>query len=115
MPHFVIDCSKSILDLNSPENTLLTVHNAAVETKLFDEADIKVRLNPFADNYMVGGKKTDFIHVFANIIEGRTTEQKSELSKNIVTELKKLFPNIPFIAINIRDFEKATYCNKSMV
>ncbi|AEH00960.1 5-carboxymethyl-2-hydroxymuconate Delta-isomerase [Lacinutrix sp. 5H-3-7-4] len=115
MPHFVIDCSENILNLSTPENTLLKVHNAAVASGLFNEADIKVRLNPFKENYIVGGKKQPFIHVFANIMQGRTTEQKAKLSKNIVSVLKELFPNITFIAINIRDFEKATYCNKSMV
>lgn len=115
MPHFVLDCSEDILHLNNPENTLLVVHQAAVKSCLFDKTDIKVRLNPFSKNYLVGGKKESFIHVFANIMEGRTTDQKEKLSNNIITELKNMFPNIPFIAINIRDFEKATYCNKSMV
>jgi 5-carboxymethyl-2-hydroxymuconate isomerase len=48
-------------------------------------------------------------------MEGRTTEQKAELSKQIVSELKVMFPQVPVISINIRDFEKSTYCNKSMV
>ncbi|WP_242203433.1 5-carboxymethyl-2-hydroxymuconate Delta-isomerase [Aestuariivivens insulae] len=115
MPHFVIDCSNDILEMQDPKDVLLQVHNEATNSGLFDEADIKVRLNPFADNYLVGGKESSFIHVFANIMEGRTTEQKAKLSKQIVRSLKLLFPNIPFIAINIRDFEKATYCNKTMV
>jgi 5-carboxymethyl-2-hydroxymuconate isomerase len=115
MPHFVIDCSKDILEIQNPESVLLQVHNDAVNSELFDVADIKVRLNPFMDNYLVGGKETSFIHVFANIMEGRTTEQKAKLSKQIVKGLKAMFPNVPFIAINVRDFEKATYCNKSMI
>lgn len=115
MPHFVIDCSENILKLNAPENTLQEVHKTAVASGLFDEGDIKVRLNPFKKDYLVGGKQEDYIHVFANIMEGRTTEQKSELSMQIIKTLKAMFKNVPFIAINIRDFEKATYCNKSMV
>ncbi|EDP70947.1 putative 5-carboxymethyl-2-hydroxymuconate delta-isomerase [Flavobacteriales bacterium ALC-1] len=115
MPHFVIDCSENILNLNTPESTLYEVHKAAVESNLFDEDDIKVRFNSFNEHYLVGGKKNGFIHVFANIMEGRTTEQKAKLSKEIVGKLKTMFPSIDFIAINIRDFEKATYCNKTMV
>lgn len=115
MPHFVIDCSENILTLQQPDKIVQEVHESACSTGLFDEADIKVRLNPFKEHYLVGGKKDDFIHVFANIMEGRTTEQKANLSKQIVTQLKFLFPTIPFIAINIRDFEKATYTNKDMV
>jgi 5-carboxymethyl-2-hydroxymuconate isomerase len=115
MPHFVIDCSKQILDLQEPNTVLLAVHNAAVNTNLFDEADIKVRINPFEKDYLVGGKQDNFIHVFANIMQGRTSEQKANLSKQIVTILKDMFPEIPFIAINVNDFVKATYCNKNMV
>jgi 5-carboxymethyl-2-hydroxymuconate isomerase len=115
MPHFVIDCSENILSLQQPEKITLEVHQAASNTGLFDEADIKVRLNPFKEHYLVGGKQGDFIHVFGNIMEGRTTKQKANLSKQIVKVLKAIFPNIQFIAINISDFEKATYCNKAMV
>jgi len=115
MPHFVIDCSENILTLQEPEKIMYNVHRSARNSELFDETDIKVRLNPFKDNYLVGGEKQDFIHVFANIMEGRTTEQKANLSKQIVGQLKTLFPIVSFIAINIRDFEKATYCNKTMV
>ena len=115
MPHFVIDCSESITKIQKTKDILLAVHEMANETGLFDEADIKVRLNLFTKDYLVGGKQEDFIHVFANIMEGRTTEQKASLSKQVIGKLKVMFPNIPFIAINIRDFEKATYCNRSMI
>jgi 5-carboxymethyl-2-hydroxymuconate isomerase len=115
MPHFVIDCSENILSLQQPEKIVLEVHRAATDTGLFDELDIKVRLNPFKEHYLVGGKQGDFIHVFANIMEGRTTSQKSNLSKSIVAKLNTMFPQVEFIAININDFEKATYCNKNMV
>ncbi len=115
MPHFVIDCSQHILELKDPNLIVSEVHSAANNTGLFEESDIKVRLNPFKNHYLVGGKQGDFIHVFANIMEGRSTEQKANLSKQIVVTLKALFPQIPFIAVNVRDFEKSTYCNKSMV
>jgi 5-carboxymethyl-2-hydroxymuconate isomerase len=48
-------------------------------------------------------------------MEGRTTAQKSNLSNKIISQLKVMFPEVPILSINIRDFEKATYCNKSMV
>ena len=115
MPHFVIDCSENILNLQQPEKIILEVHQAAASTRLFDEPDIKVRLNPFKEHYLVGGKQGEFIHVFGNIMEGRSTNQKADLSKNIVKKLKEMFPSVKFIAINIDDFEKATYCNKAMV
>ncbi len=90
------------------------VYDTAEATQLFSKGDIKVRINPYK-YYNIGNTKNDFIHIFANIMEGRTSEQKSRLSRGIISELKKMFPEVPIISINMRDFEKATYCNKSMV
>jgi 5-carboxymethyl-2-hydroxymuconate isomerase len=114
MPHFVIDCSENILNLKSPEEIMQAVYDTAEATDLFDVGDIKVRINPF-QYYNIGNTKDDFIHIFANIMEGRTTDQKSNLSNKIIAQLKVMFPEVPILSINIRDFEKATYCNKSMV
>ena len=114
MPHFVIDCSENIINLKPPEEIMQAVYDTAASTGLFDQGDIKVRINPFK-YFNTGNTKGDFIHVFANIMEGRNPTQKSSLSKKIVARLKLMFADIPIISMNIRDFEKATYCNKSMV
>jgi len=114
MPHFIIDCSENILRLNSPEEILREVHNIADAAGLFKKGDIKVRIRAF-EYYTVGNTKSDFIHVFGNIMEGRTTEQKANLSKQVVAKLKSMFPEVPIISINVREFEKATYCNRNMI
>lgn len=110
MPHFIIDCPEQIIKLKSPESIMQKVYDTAKSTELFIPHEIKVRINPF-QYYTTGNSKDNFIHVFANIMEGRTTEQKSNLSKQIVSELKVMFPDVPIISMNIRDFEKATYRN----
>lgn len=114
MPHFVIDCSENIIKIKPPEVIIQKIYDTAESTGLFDQGDIKVRIKTFK-YYTIGNTKDDFIHIFANIMEGRTASQKLNLSKKIITELKLMFPEVPIISINIRDFEKATYCNKSMV
>lgn len=114
MPHFVIDCSKNVIELKTPHEIIQKVYDAAEASNLFDNGDIKVRINPF-EYYNIGNSKDDFIHIFANIMEGRTVAQKKKLSDTIVAALKLMLPDVPIISINIRDFEKATYCNKSMV
>ena len=48
-------------------------------------------------------------------MEGRTEEQKVDLSRKIVSKLNQLFPEAPIISINIRDFEKSSYINKTML
>lgn len=114
MPHFILDCSERILEIQEPKKTIKAVFEVACATGLFGRNDIKVRLNPFKHS-LVQGSDDDFIHVFGNIMEGRTAEQKANLSKVIVAKLNELFPNVPIISMNIRDFTKESYCNKTMV
>lgn len=114
MPHFVLDCSENIIQLKSPQEIIQAVYNAAESTELFSEGDIKVRIHPFK-YYSTGNTQDDFIHVFGNIMEGRNEAQKANLSRKIISTLKIMFPDVPVLSINIRDFEKSSYCNKSMV
>lgn len=112
MPHFIIDCSDNILKEHSETEINQQVHQVANQTELFEEADIKVRVNPY-QTYLVGGNSSgSFIHVFAHIMQGRTTEQKAALSKAVVGKLAEMFPTLSNIAMNVSDFEKATYCNR---
>jgi len=69
MPHFIIDCSENITSLKSPIDIMNKVYDTAESTNLFDQGDIKVRINPFK-HYNIGSNKNGFIHIFANIMEG---------------------------------------------
>ncbi len=114
MPHFVVDCASAILDIQDEMTINQAIHKVAHSAGLFVESDIKVRVNPFK-NYLVGNQQVAFIHVFAHIMQGRTTEQKALLSKAVVSKLNDMFPSVDNIAMNINDFEKATYCNKNQL
>lgn len=114
MPQFIIDCSEEIIKLKTPEEIMEVVYRVAEDTGLFADGDIKVRINPFK-YFKLGPNKNNFIHIFGNIMEGRTISQKSDLSTKMIQKLKIMFPDVPIISMNIREFEKATYCKKSMV
>jgi len=117
MPHFIIDCSHSILSLVDPDKLMGAVYAAAESTGLFASGGvggIKVRLHPYRHFTNVDAQE-HFVHVFANIMEGRTTEQKKALSEKVIRTLKELLPAVEIISMNIRDFEKATYCNAAMI
>ena len=114
MPHFIVECSQGILRLRSEEEILARLHHAANATGLFEEADVKVRVNPYLI-YSAGGGKGDFIHVFSYIMQGRSVAQRADLSRRIVGDLADMFPSIARIATNIAEFDKATYCNRSML
>ena len=112
MPHFVIDCSDSILKYTTEERLLNEVFLAAESTQLFVKGEIKVRVNSF-ENWQVGDRKDDFIHVFSSIMEGRTSAQKKLLLDKIIEVLVTLFPEVYNIAMNISEFQKTLYLNRS--
>jgi len=117
MPHFVIECSESILSLTDPNVLMKDVYSAAESTGLFARngvGGIKVRIKPYT-HYINVDAHLHFIHVFANIMEGRTTEQKKKLSEKVVRAIKTLLPMVEIISMNVQDFEKATYCNAPMI
>ena len=114
MPHFILDCSESVLEAHTEEQIMEQVHTVANATGLFNEKDINVRVNIYKKN-SVGNKKEAFIRVFANIMEGRSLDQKAELSKKVVQKLASMFPNVANIAMSVREFEKTTYYNRNML
>lgn len=117
MPHFVIECTEKLLSEHSPQEIMQAVYDTADSTELFAKSGpggIKVRITPF-QHYLTVNQQDDFIHIFANIMEGRSIAQRKDLSFRLVACLKSMFPEVPIISMNIREFEKATYCNKSMV
>jgi 5-carboxymethyl-2-hydroxymuconate isomerase len=114
MPHFVVDCSQELLQIHDEESIIARLHRVVSSTGLFEESDIKVRIHPFG-TYAVGGGREDFIHTFAWIMQGRSVEQRAGLAKAIVGELAGMFPLLPRIAVNIDEFERATYFNRTML
>ncbi|MGO4551990.1 5-carboxymethyl-2-hydroxymuconate Delta-isomerase [Lysobacter sp. 2RAF19] len=114
MPHFIVDCSRDLLGIHDQESIIARLHRVANASGLFVESDIKVRINPY-DTYAVGGERRDFLHTFAWIMQGRSVEQRAALSRAIVREMADMFPRLDRIAVNIAEFEKATYCNRAML
>lgn len=114
MPHFIIDCSQDILQQRTPDELMDVVYKVADATGLFAPNDIKVRLQPY-QYYRLGTGKKNFLHVFGYIMQGRNTEQKAHLSKEISMRLSELLPEISFLSVNISDFEAATYSNKALI
>jgi len=105
MPHFIVDCSDSVFETHTEEEIIEKVHFTTNATQLFNEDDIKVRVNAYK-KYSVGNQRQDFIHVFAYIMEGRSIEQKADLSMRVVQKLTSMFPKISKIAMNVSDLIK---------
>ena len=114
MPHIIIDCPEKLLEQQSPAVVLREIHDTAVETGLFNVNDIKVRINPYR-YFLTAGAEKDFIHVIAHIMEGRTPEQKKNLTEKIVRKLSSLFPLVEVISADVKDILRETYTRKVIV
>jgi 5-carboxymethyl-2-hydroxymuconate isomerase len=113
MPHLILECSANVLALRSAEELIRAVHSTAEASGLFAEGDIKVRVRSY-EQFTVD-TQDDFLHVFGYIMQGRSVEQKKVLSDSIVKRLKELLHDVPVISMNVMEFEKATYTNRTMV
>lgn len=65
MPHFIMDCSESILKSHHEECIIEQIYHVANSTGLFDEGDIKVKINPF-QKYSVGNMRRFYPCFFSN-------------------------------------------------
>jgi 5-carboxymethyl-2-hydroxymuconate isomerase len=114
MPHFVIECSESVLMKMPAAEIISAVYNTAEASGLFREGDIKVRIRSYTE-FKLGEGKEEFLHVFAHIMQGRTKEQRQALSRAVVSRLNELMPALPILSMNVYEFEKATYYNKQLL
>jgi len=113
MPHLVLECSEKVLELYTPEKLIQEIYDTVVSVDGFPN-NVMVRIIPFK-HFITIDTKDDFIYICASILEGRTTEQKKELSTQVVSLLKDKFPTLKKISMTFREFERATFTNNSMI
>lgn len=113
MPHLIVECSEAVLKNINPEELVDTIYQTVISTESF-ENNAMVRIHTFK-YYTTMGTQDDFIYVFANVLEGRSEEKRLLLSRNVVTLLTKMFPEVAKISMNIREFERATFVNNGMI
>jgi len=113
MPHLVVECSEKVLTMKSPDELVQSIYKTVIAIDGFP-INVMVRIVPFK-HYTTIGLKDDFIFICAHILEGRTLKQKQYLSKNVIKMLKEMFPELSKISMIIREFERATFINNSMV
>lgn len=115
MPHIIIETSQQLISNVNPDDLCKVVLNAAMDTHLFDDSPggAKVRINSY-NHYLNDYKNTDFIHTFVHILEGRTDQEKKDLSTRITMAIMKICPETPIISTQVIDIMKAGYTSKTM-
>ncbi|AUH49582.1 5-carboxymethyl-2-hydroxymuconate isomerase [Chromobacterium sp. ATCC 53434] len=114
MPHCVIECSAQIAAQPDIHRLLQSAHQAADASGLFETHDIKVRLLPYED-YLVGGKDQDFVHIVCHILAGRSDEQKGRLANSLVHTVCAWLPDVAMVSCEVRDIVRAHYSNRRQI
>lgn len=108
MPHCIIEYSKSLESEVEPSRLLNSVFEGALNSQLFEAADIKTRALPF-NHYMSGTIRQSFVHVTAKILSGRNVEQRNSLAKSILDQLSELFFSEVSLTVEICEIERSSY------
>lgn len=110
MPHLIIEYSANVRSLVSPAELVKIGHKVMIESGLFSIPDIKSRAYA-AEDYLVGEKGNDgsFVHVTVYQLEGRSTQQKQDLSEALRDALKVPLEKVDQLSIDIRELAKDTY------
>jgi 5-carboxymethyl-2-hydroxymuconate isomerase len=110
MPHLIIEYSGNVRSMASPAELTRIGHKTMIDSGLFSIPDIKSRAYEAAD-YLVGEKGSggSFVHVRVYLLEGRSTQQKQNLSEALRTALKVPLEKIDQLSIDIRELAKETY------
>lgn len=108
MPHCIIEFSKNLEKSIEPSVLISVVHQAAIESGLFDPDDIRSRAIVF-DEFQIRADKMSFIHVTLRIMFGRSEAQKNGLSRKVMAALERLNLTSIVLSVEICDIDHPTY------
>jgi len=110
MPHMTIEYTKGLEKKVQPNALVKAVFDGACASALFNNDLVKTRAIGY-DHYQYGLTSNDFLHVTAKILSGRTVEQKSTLSRAILSQLQSLLGKIEPLTVTVEvvDIEKESH------
>lgn len=110
MPHLIIEYGGVVL----PQETLAELHRTLLDSGLFAEDDIKIRLHPFSEGgCSVGGAAGQgFVHLELRLLEGRGQAQRTQLSRTLADTVARLLHGKADklqISVELREMAQAAY------
>ncbi len=113
MPHCVIEYAAELegeLDLGA---LIDAVHAGALASGLFPEADIKTRAISYAHHrmgrHLLGQSGNSFVHLSVHLLDGRSDDQKAQLSEGILNRMLPLVSQVASVGVEICDMHRASY------
>ncbi|MDB5477686.1 MAG: 5-carboxymethyl-2-hydroxymuconate isomerase [Alphaproteobacteria bacterium] len=110
MPHAIIEYSANLASEMQAQDISALVHRTSIESGLFGPENLKTRSYK-AEDFHVGtkGSEGSFMHIRIYMLEGRSNEQKKELSEKLVSAVANAIPAIGQLSVDIRDMNRTTY------
>ncbi|WP_070969778.1 5-carboxymethyl-2-hydroxymuconate Delta-isomerase [Vibrio sonorensis] len=110
MPNLVMEYSNSVDERVNVQGLLEDLHEVALHSGLFDAPSVKSRALR-CHHWLVGeeGDSVDFIHISFELLDGRTDEQKRELSRELIKVLEQQAGHVRSLTVNIRDMDRACF------
>lgn len=110
MPHAVLEYSANLASSQDISDLLGKAHAVMNASGLFDSAAIKSRAFQ-TEHYCVGeqGSGGAFIHITIALLEGRTLEQRADLTKAMFEAFRGVLDDNVSLSVDIREMVKQTY------
>ncbi len=110
MPHLVMEYSNSVEERVNIQRLLEDLHHVAIQSGVFDAPSLKSRAHRYHD-WLIGelADSVDFIHVTFELLDGRSAEQKRELSRMLMQVLQEQASHVHSLTINIRDMDRECF------
>jgi len=108
MPHLVIEYSEGALARDDVTGLMEALFEAAWRTGIMKAEDVKVRACVY-DDFLVAGKRDSFVHLSVYLLEGRSPDQKVELSTSLRRTMTERCPDVVSISVDVRDMDPVAY------
>ncbi|GEM80730.1 5-carboxymethyl-2-hydroxymuconate Delta-isomerase [Vibrio superstes] len=107
MPNLVMEYTDSLEDRLNTQGLLQDMHQALIESELFELNSIKSRALR-CHSWLIGDSEDqhDFIHVTIELLSGRTTQQKQALSQSVFVLLTEQASWVGSVTVNVRDMDR---------
>jgi len=108
MPHIIIEYSENAFNITEVNTLLNGLAMAIANTKLFKPQNPKIRLHP-AQHFLLDKSFNGFIHVQCRIHQGRSENEKKQVSHSILSALTPYSNSAIVITVEIIEMERHSY------
>jgi len=108
VPHIIVEYPEELIDNESVDVILQTIHQSIADSGLFKADQIRTRAYPFRSFTNAGGS-TPYLHIQARIKSGRDADNKKQLGEVILSALATLHIQVSVMTVEIIDMDRDSY------